>query len=109
MLKLKIMMNSGVADIFATKCCAVHDANLEIILTNVGRSSISVAGRFSLAGMQKNEPLNLYPQGVRTLAPGEAAAYYAAMDPDRWAGYSTLTVTDTDDHMQVFELHPATD
>lgn len=109
MLQLKIMMNSGVEEIFATNCCAVHDANLEIILTNVGVSSISVAGRFSLAGVGKIEPLNLYPQGVRTLAPGEAASYYAAMDPDRWAGYSTMTVTDTDGCTHVFELHPTID
>ncbi len=109
MLRLKAIINSSVEAIFAAKCCAISDANLEIILTNSGACPISVAGRFWLAGVEKTEPLNLYPQGVRTLAPGEGASFYGTMDPQRWTGYRTMTVMDTDGHRHAFDLHHDTD
>jgi hypothetical protein len=109
MLKLKVIMNSGVEEIFAAKCCAIPDANLEIILTNESSSPVTVAGRFSLAGAKETEALNLFPQGEKTLAPGEAASYYGTMDPDRWAGYRKITLAATNEPMHTFELHHNTD
>jgi hypothetical protein len=109
MLKLKVIMNSGVEEIFAAKCYAIPDANLEIILTNVSSSPVTVAGHFSLTGAKRTEALNLFPQGERTLAPGESASYYSTMDPDRWAGYRKITITDTNGHMHAFEIHHKTD
>ena len=108
MLKLKAIMASEVEEIFGARCCALPDANLEVILTNMGRSPITVAGRFFLSGGEKTVPLNLYPQGERTLAPGEGASFYGTMDPDRWTGYLTISVADTDDHVHAFELHHQT-
>ena len=105
MLTFKVIMNSGVEAIFAAKCCAISDANLEIILTNTGESPITVSGRFSLVGMESTVPLNLYPQGLRTINPGEGAAFYGTIDPDRWSDNQTLPVKDAVGHRYAFDLH----
>lgn len=105
MLKLTVIMNSGVEAIFAAKCCAIPDANLEIILTNTGVSPLSISGRFSLSGPAGTETLNLYPQGLRTIDPGEGAAFYGTMDPDRWAACRALVATDAGGHRYSFDLH----
>ena len=109
MLKLTVIMNSDVEAIFAAKCCAIPDANLEIILTNTGDSPVSVSGRFSLSSAAGRQALDLYPQGTRTIGPGEGAAFYGSMDPNRWKRFSVLTATDTDGHRYRFDIHPHND
>lgn len=109
MLRLMIIMNSGVEAIFAAKCCAIPDANLEIILTNTGNSPVSVSGCFSLSGAAGSQALNLYPQGMRTIGPGEGAAFYGSMDPNRWKSFEVLTATDSDGHCYAFDINPPSD
>jgi hypothetical protein len=104
MLKLTVIMNSSVEAIFAAKCCAIPDANLEIILTNAGETPITVSGRFSLIDMESTVPLNLYPHGLKTINPGEGAAFYGTVDPDRWPACQTLTVKDSGGHRYMFDL-----
>ena len=108
-LRLTGIMNSGVEAIFAAKCCAIPDANLEIILTNSGDSPVSVSGHFSLSDAAGSQALNLYPQGMMSIGPGEGAAFYGSMDPDRWKDFRVLTATDADGHRYRFDIHPHND
>ena len=103
-LKLTVIMNSSVETIFAAKCCAIPDANLEIILTNTGTSAITVAGPFWLEGATGNHELHLFPQGNRAIAPGQGAAFYGSVDADSWSAWRSLTVANADGRSHRFEL-----
>jgi len=103
-LKLTVIVNSGVEAIFAAKCCAIPDANLEIILTNIGEEAITVTGRFALESDSGIQPLNLYPYGERVIIPGEGAAFYSNMESQRWSAWRTLMVTDADGRRHRFAL-----
>lgn len=103
-LSLTVIMNSGVESVFAAKCCAIPDANLEIIVTNTANRPITVNGGFELSGTAGTQPLNLYPQGERVIEPDEGAAFYASMDPQRWSTWQTLSVTDTSGREHHFDL-----
>ena len=108
-LKLTVIMNSAVETIFAAKCCAIADANLEIILTNTGETAITVTGRFSLEGDSESHALHLYPQGTRVIAAGEGAAFYGSLDASRWPTGGTLAVADTNGHRHRFKLGSQSD
>ena len=109
MLALTVIIISGIEAIFSAKCCAISDANLKIILTNTGELPITVSGRFSLLGVESTVLLNLYPQGFRTISPGEGAAFYGTMDTDRWTGFQKMTVADMAGQIYKFNLHHKTD
>ena len=108
-LKLTVIMNSAVETIFAAKCCAIPDANLEIILTNTGETGISVTGGFLIENGSDCHALHLYPQGVRAIAAGECAAFYGSLDASRWPTGRTLAITDTNGRRYRFELGSQSD
>ena len=108
-LKLTVIMNSAVETIFAAKCCAITDANLEIILTNTGETAITVTGRFSLEGDSDRHALHLYPPGARTIAAGECAAFYGSLDANCWSTGQTLAIADANGRRYRFELGSQSD
>ena len=108
-LKLTVIMNSAVETILAAKCCAIPDANLEIILTNTGETTITVTGRFSLEGDSDCHALHLYPQGTRAIAAGDCAAFYGSLDANHWPTGLTLAITDTSGRRYRFELGSQSD
>ena len=103
-LKLTVIVNSSVEAIFAAKCCAIPDANLEVILTNTGEEAITVTGRFALKGDSGCHPLHLFPQGTRTIAAGEGAAFYGSVDAESWPAWRSLAVTDASGRRHRFAL-----
>ena len=108
-LRLTVIIDSGVETIFAAKCCAIPDANLEIILTNTGETAITVTGRFWLEGKPGRQILDLYPQGARKIPCGEGAAFYGSMDAERWSAWRTLALTDAGGHDHRFDLDSPSD
>ena len=109
MLKLSVILNSAVETIFAAKCCAISDANLEIIIANQGDAPITLTGQFALEGDGGTRPLNLYPQGRRIIAAGEAAAFYGSTDPQSWAVWRTLVAVDDGGLRHRFDIDPSRD
>ena len=103
-LSLTVIMNSGVESVFAAKCCAIQDANLEIMVTNTAKRPIAVNGRFELSGKAGTQPLNLYPQGESVIEPNQSASFYGSMEPQRWSTWQTLTVTDSSGRKHRFNL-----
>jgi hypothetical protein len=98
MLDIVIIPESPVADIFASKCCGgLPDQNLEVRITNHGPSPVAVQSRLVLEG--DGPPLTweaVCPLGGIRLAPGDVAALYASLDPDRLRRYQTLVLYEAD-------------
>lgn len=98
MLKIKVLMNSAVEDIFAFKtCCGARsiDQNLEIHLTNQGREPVNVASRMEMTGADGVERVDcLMPYGVHRIAPHATHAFYCTMDPAKWASVHELAFFD---------------
>ena len=98
MLKIKLIMNSSVEDVFAFKTCCgfkAGDQNLEIQIRNVGEQPVVVISEVDLVGKKGVQRIQtLMPHGHHALAPGQIMAFYCTMDETLWSESSELIVLD---------------
>jgi len=98
LLKIHYIMNSAMEDILAFKTCCglkMFDQNLEIHLTNQGKSPVIVPGYFDLEtneGIKRIETLT--PPGEQAIKPGEITAFYCSMDETLWNKARVITFYD---------------
>lgn len=98
MLQFKINMGSSVEQVLNFKtCCSlvVQDANLEILVTNTGSSSVEVMSRFDLitaAGVRAFA--SVFPPGSLRIDPSETKAFYCQMEESVWSEAVELVFRD---------------
>ena len=107
MLEVTVIPDSPVAEIFACKCCGggLPDQNLEIRIANRGDVAVTLQSRFRLEGAAGVLDWNaVCPAGGRSVAPGDVAALYADLDPDRLSHYQVLVLFDDNGRRHCFPL-----
>lgn len=91
-------MNSSVEDILAFKTCCglkMFDQNLEIHLTNLGKSTLTVPSYCDLeTGGETKRITTLTPPGEHPLKPGELMAFYCSLDDALWQQARSITFYD---------------
>jgi len=99
MLKIRMIMNSPVEDVFAFRTCCgakVFDQNLEIQVTNRGDMPVEVPSYFDLIDEFGSHRVDtLMPHGVHRIEPGETKAFYCTMDENRWKAAQQVVLYDT--------------
>ena len=97
MLKVVVIMNTAMEEIFSKKCCAYHDMNLEIQVRNEGSSPVKVPSYCDFEGRGEIERIEyLMPHGVHLLQPGEAMSFYCSFDEHRWESVRKVVFYDND-------------
>ncbi len=95
MLKIKIVMNTAMEEIYSKKCCGYHDLNLEIQIWNEGPGTLSVPSYLDLEGDEGVERVdNLMPHGTHKLQPGRQMSFYCYMDEVRLSRFDKLVMYD---------------
>ena len=105
MLKLTIIMNSGVEEILEFKCCNLLEMNLELVFQNIGDVPIPVPHKFILENdIEREEFANVYPPWKQTIAPRDYASIYCSMDERIWDKFQNLIITDEKGNESVFPI-----
>ncbi len=107
MVSVKVIMNSAVETIFASKCCNTNviDQNLEIIISNDGSRPVIMTNHFTLENEHETVSYpNLYPPWNQTIAPGDKAAFYCSMDSSVLEQYRTITIFDNEENSYSFPI-----
>jgi len=95
MLKISCIINSNVEDVIAFKCCNIFDQNLEIHIRNIGNKAVTINNFAILSNDNDSLRINsLYPPKKICIEPGDIAAYYSTMDPEKWKIYTKITMFD---------------
>jgi hypothetical protein len=109
MLEIRFLMNSAVEEIFAFKTCCglkLFDQNLEIHLTNRGRTPVLVPSHFDLEipeGVQRFD--HLLPAGDLRIEPGEIKAFYCSMDETLWERAGKVVFYDREGNSYPVEIN----
>lgn len=93
MLEVTVILDSPVADIFASKCCGggLPDQTLEIHVMNRRTTEIALQSRLRLAsGDEALDWTAVCPAGGRRIPPGDVVALYADLDAALIAAFHTL-------------------
>jgi hypothetical protein len=110
MLKINLIMNSGVEEIFAFKtCCGARafDQNLEIHIKNRGSSAIVVHSYCDLRGIRGTLRIStLMPNGDQKILPGEIKAFYCMMDEVLWNESRDLVFYDKEGNAHAVGIRP---
>ena len=107
MLEVTVIPDSPVAEIFACKCCGggLPDQNLEIRIANRGDAAVTLQSRFRLEGADGVLDWSaVCPAGGRSIAPGDVAAFYADLDPERLGRFQVIVLFDNHDRSHRFAL-----
>jgi len=95
MLKITIVLNTAMEEIFSKKCCGYHDMNLEIQLRNEGDSTLSIPSYCDLVNDSETERIDyLFPHGKHILEPGRQMSFYCYIDENRLLEFENLVVHD---------------
>ena len=105
MLKLTIIMNSGIEEILEFKCCNLLDMNLELIFQNTGNTTVEVPKKFILENDSNREEFrNIYPPWKQIIAPRDYASIYCNMEDSTWGKFQNLIITDEKGHELSFPI-----
>ncbi len=97
MLRIQVQLNSASGEVLAFKtCCGLKlDSNLEVLITNLGQTPVTVLSRFDLVFPDCTERFSaLLPTGEVRIAPGEVKALYGQLDEGRFQRAEALVFQD---------------
>jgi len=98
-LKIQVITDSPMQDIFAVKCCSFKllDQNLEVIVTNTGDTPVRVRSHFDVIGpWGTNRIENLIPQGDPVIEPDCSTSFYCYLDEVRQSEMKAIVMHDAD-------------
>lgn len=109
MLEIRFIMDSPVEEVLGFKtCCGLKafDQNLEILVRNIGFTSVRVRGYFDLRGVYGEYRMNavIPPEGF-SIEPGDVRALYCYMDETLWKKSTRLILYDSDDNEYQTDIH----
>jgi len=110
MIRIRVIMNSAVEDVFnfKTGCCLrLFDQNLEIQFENRRQVPIIIPSHCDLEAEDGTfrRIATLMPAGNQEIAPGEIKAFYCQMDEQLWNRSKLLTFYDIEGNYYPVEIN----
>ena len=106
-LRIRLIVNTSCEEIFAKKCCAYPDLNMELRVANESEKEAAVPSALDLIGDGETLHIpNLMPHGAHRIPPGGSMHFYFSLDDHRLKAFHTVAVTDGEGRVHTSVLEP---